>query len=107
MNLAPASTNTEIGNNSATSPIGRLVAPKSATVLNVTVAEAPLLLTVIGLLPLKTQIACDGMKDTFEVTLHERVTLPAYPLMEVMATIARDVLPGLIDAGLATPAERE
>jgi hypothetical protein len=78
-----------------------------ARVENVTIAVPPLAPTVTGLVLPNEQFACPGVNVTVDVTLHARVTVPVYPFAELTVTVACDEPPGLIDAGLAVPAESE
>jgi len=53
------------------------------------------------------QTASSPVNVAAEATLQESVIVPVYPYVELIVTVDSDVLPGLIDAGLAAPAEIE
>jgi hypothetical protein len=103
----PISANPGTGNHSAYKVFDpcKIVAD-GPTVVNVTVAVPPLLATVTGLVLPNEQVACDGVKLTVDVTTHDRVTLPVYPLAGVTVTVDVTMPPGLIEAEV-TPAASE
>jgi hypothetical protein len=76
-------------------------------VKNVMVAVPPLALTEAGLVLPNEHTAWSPLNVTFELTLHESETVPVYPYAEFTVTAACDVAPGLMEAGLAVPAESE
>jgi predicted deacylase len=73
-------------------------------VLKVSIADPPVLVTVTGLVLPNEHV---GAGVTAGAMLHESVTLPVYPLVEVTVIAEVDEPPGLTEDGLALAAASE
>jgi hypothetical protein len=100
---APSKTNAGSGKNK-TNRAGRTADAEGGTVLNVSVALPPLLVTATGLVLPNEHVGAD---ETTGEMLHESVTLPVYPFVEATVTVACELPPGLTVAGVGAPADRE